>query len=78
MDPCEGTTDLTPPAFHQLLRLYQTPRSSRKFESRFERFYNSDGYEKVTDKLRGPELETFVDFLDEVRFSSCHPETRSS
>lgn len=60
-------------ASRQLLPLYSAFKSSRKFESTFERFYNSDEYEGITDDLRGPELGTFIDFLDQVGFSRYLP-----
>ncbi|KAF9644876.1 kinase-like protein [Thelephora ganbajun] len=54
------------PVPHQLLHLYQISKHSKKFEPAFDDFYNSAGYEKITDELDGPELEIFINFLDEV------------
>jgi len=71
MDLYKGATHSTS-VHHRLSRLYRIPKSSQGFESAFDRFYSSAGYEQTTDNLDGVELEEFISFLDEVRSPPRH------
>jgi hypothetical protein len=71
MSLCKGTAHSTSVP-RQLRRLYKIPKSSRRFEPAFERFYGSVEYEEITDKLDGVGLEEFISFLDEVSHDVLH------